>query len=187
MSWDAHHRRGEVLRTVLDHLEREGGGALPLHVPGVAATFGDELTLLGALSLRWHTRLAGALERRLAEDPSDPELAVVEGWCDAAQGTPGLRGTLDAYTEQPASAEMAAMVATSRRKERSLLAAMAGLAGPSDPQAEVAGRRLELEARARHRSAPLGVAAPVTEGTGRPAHRRGRWSLLHRVKAVLAA
>ena len=75
MTWDAFHRRGEVLRNVLEHAETHRDGALPMELPGVAETFGDELTLLGALQLRWHTRLAGAIERdgrmkcRIVTDP----------------------------------------------------------------------------------------------------------------------
>ena len=48
----------EILRDVIATADRRRDGRLPLDVAGVAETFGDELTLLGALQLRWHTRLA---------------------------------------------------------------------------------------------------------------------------------
>ena len=64
-------RRGEVLHAVIATADSRRDGALPLDVDGVADTFGDELALLGALQLRWHTRLAGrqdpAVERVGAE------------------------------------------------------------------------------------------------------------------------
>ena len=34
-----------------------------MDVEGVGEAFADELDLLGALQLRWHTRLAGHIER----------------------------------------------------------------------------------------------------------------------------
>ena len=46
-----------------DAADARRDGLLPMDVTGVRETFGDELTLLGALQLRWHTRLSGHLER----------------------------------------------------------------------------------------------------------------------------
>ena len=60
MTWKTFHRRGEILRTVITTADARCDGRLPRDVDGVAETFGDELTLIGALSLRWHTRLAVA-------------------------------------------------------------------------------------------------------------------------------
>jgi len=64
MTWTTFHRRGEVLRTVIDAADARRDGLLPMDVPGVPETFGDELSLLGALQLRWHTRLSGRLDHR---------------------------------------------------------------------------------------------------------------------------
>src|SRR5687768_17251284 len=58
-TWTSHHRRGEVLRRVMEAADERRDGVLPTDVDGVAETFGDSLDLLGALQLRWHTRLAG--------------------------------------------------------------------------------------------------------------------------------
>ena len=61
MTWSTFHRRGEVLRGVIDAADTRRDGLLPTDVPGVPETFDDELALLGALQLRWHTRLSGRL------------------------------------------------------------------------------------------------------------------------------
>ncbi|HET6627808.1 MAG TPA: hypothetical protein VFG63_15565 [Nocardioidaceae bacterium] len=127
MTWDAFHRRDEVLRAVIEELNARRDGTLPLDLPGVAETF-DELSLVGALQLRWHTRLAGTIERELMDHPSDHESAVVCAWSRVAQELAGVRAVLDAYTEAPTSEAMAAALGTARRKERALLASMAGRA-----------------------------------------------------------
>lgn len=62
MTWNAYHRRGDVLRTVIAEANTRRDGILPLHLPGVTEAFGDELNLVAALQLRWHTRLAGTIE-----------------------------------------------------------------------------------------------------------------------------
>ena len=180
MTWDAFHRRGEVLRNVLEHAETHRDGALPMELPGVAETFGDELTLLGALQLRWHTRLAGAIERELMGQPVDLESAVTTAWRKNATELAGLRAILDACTESPASEEMAAMLEKAHGKDWTLMAAMAGKASPADHAAARVGRAIEQQAREAYRP---GAARP-----GEPGRRRAapaRQSLLDRVKAHL--
>ena len=181
MTWDAFHRRGDVLRNVLDHAETHRDGRLPMEIAGVAETFGDELTLLGALQLRWHTRLAGAIEREQMGQPMDLESAVIRAWRRTATELAGLRAILDAYTERPTSEEVAHMLDKAHRKDWTLMAAMAGKAGPADERAARVGRAIEERAREAYRPGP---AAGAT--TGRHAvHQRP--SLLARVKAHLAA
>ncbi|MFC6342420.1 hypothetical protein ACFP8W_10545, partial [Nocardioides hankookensis] len=80
MTWTSFHRRGEVLRDVIASANRRRDGRLPMELTGVAETFGDELVLLGALQLRWHTRLAGRIERELLAEPMELEDAVVAAW-----------------------------------------------------------------------------------------------------------
>ena len=63
MTWTSFHRRGEVLRDVIAAADQRRDGVLPRDVDGVSATFADDLELLGALQLKWHTRLAGRIER----------------------------------------------------------------------------------------------------------------------------
>jgi hypothetical protein len=182
MTWDTFHRRGEVLRTVLAHVDAHRDGRLPMGLPGVAQTFGDEAALLGALQLRWHTRLSGDVERELANSPADPEAAVLTAWRAAAHDLAGVRAVLDAAGEDPGSDEVAEMVAAARRKEWILLAAMAGKASPSSPAAARVGRELEERARIGYRPSP-----PPPRTRGRHASDRDRRSLRSRVKAALAA
>jgi len=154
----AHHRTrrtagrttySAVLRAVVEEANRRCDGALPTDLPGVRQMFPDELALVGALQLRWHTRLAGAVEQALEADPGDPERAVVAAWQRTAEALAGVRAVLDARAELPASAEEAAALRTAGGKDRALLAAMAGLASPPDPRAVGIGARLELRARER--------------------------------------
>lgn len=181
MTWDAFHRRGEVLRNVLEHAEAHRDGALPMELPGVAETFGDELTLLGALQLRWHTRLAGDIERELMGQPMDLEAAVTAAWRKSAGAMAGVRAILDAYTAEPLDDEMAQMLDKAHRKDWTLLAAMAGKASPADGAAARVGRAIERRAREAYRPTPK--AAPV----GRRRAETTRQSLLGRVKAHLVA
>lgn len=180
MTWDAFHRRGEVLRNVLAHAEAHRDGVLPMELPGVVETFGDELTLLGALQLRWHTRLAGAIERELMSQPLDLEAAVMTAWRTTAADLAGVRAILDAHTAQPGSEEIARMLDKAHRKDWTLMAAMAGKASPADKGAAAVGRAIEQKARAAYRPTP----APAT---GRHASGQGRQSLLERFKAHLVA
>ncbi len=180
MTWAAHHRRSDVLRAVVDEANLRRDGALPMELPGVAETFRDELDLVATLQLRWHTRLAGHVERALMERPTDLESAVLVGWRAAAVELVGVRAILDAHTEHPPSAQMAAALERARRKEWMLLAAMAGLGSPRDSRAVLAGRKLEERARAGFEPQPL---APPRHRAEQPAHG----SLFGRLKARLAA
>ncbi len=157
MTWTTFHHRGEVLRTVIDAADARRDGLLPTDVPGVAETFDDELTLLGALLLRWHTRLSGRLEAAMMHQPTDTDEAVIAAWHATADELPGVRRILDHYRADPLSDRMAAMVATSAAKEHVLMAAMAGRAGATAHATAAAGRILEDRARTTYR--PARVAA----------------------------
>jgi hypothetical protein len=146
-TWAAIHRRGNVLRAVEAQANARRDGILPMTVPGVATTFADDLDLISALQLRWHTRLAGQVERALQERPADLESAVLLAWRRTEAEMPGVRRILDRYAESPTSDEMDTAMAIAREKEWALLAAMAGQAGPHDPGAAHAGQRLESRAR----------------------------------------
>jgi hypothetical protein len=183
MTWDAFHRRGEVLRNVLEHAERHRDGRLPMELAGVAETFGDETTLLGALQLRWHTRLAGAIERELMAQPMDLETGVITAWRTAAGELAGLRAVIEAYAAEPVSEEMARMLDKAQRKDWTLMAAMAGKAGPADPAAARVGRAIEQKAREAYR--PTAGSGSLT--VGRHAAEVTKPSLLKRVRAHLAA
>src|SRR5215208_3136125 len=104
MTWKSFHRRGEILHTVIATANDRQDGILPMDVAGVAETFGDELALLGALQLRWHTRLAGRIERELMNQPMDLERAVVTAWRGTRDELPGVRLIIDRYRSEPTDA-----------------------------------------------------------------------------------
>ena len=137
-----------MLRSVVEETNARRDGVLPLDLPGVAETFGDDLGLVTALQLRWHTRLSGRIEQALSEQPADLELSVVSAWCETAADLDGVRRVLDRCAEQPTSAEMERALRTSRHKDWALMAAMAGRAGMNDERAVAVGRALEQRARA---------------------------------------
>ncbi len=173
MTWTAFHRRGEVLRTVVEIADQRADGELPLYVAGVEETFADATDLLGALQLRWHTRLAGRIERELMAQPMDLERAVVTAWHRTADEMPGVRAVLDHHLEHPLDEGMARAAATAAAKEHVLLAVMAGRGGPDDAASVTVGAR--IEARARESYVPV------------PALVDQQHSILHRLKAALAA
>ena len=149
MTWTTFHSRAEVLRNVIDAADARRDGLLPMDLPGVPETFGDELTLLGALQLRWHPRLSGQLERAVMHQPLDTDAAAVAAWQTTADELPGIRMMLEHYRAEPLDDRMAAALATSAGKERALLAAMAGRAGATAEATVAAGRMLEERAKAR--------------------------------------
>jgi len=174
MTWDAFHRRGDVLRTVTTVADTRRDGLLPMDVTGVAETFGDELTLLGALQLRWHTRLSGRIERELNNQPMDLERAVLAAWRGTADELPGIRVIIDHYRAAPLDAAMAEAMEKSAAKEHILLAVMAGRASASDAAAARVGAALEARARA-------------TYVLPEPVHEDANRGLLEKLKAVIAA
>ena len=172
MNWTSFHRRGEILRNVTQVADKRLDGVLPMDVPGVRETL-DEHTLLGALQLRWHTRLAGRIERELMYQPMDLESAVVAAWHATANELPGTRAILDRHREQPLDEAMADMMAKATAKEHLLLAVMAGRGSAEDAATIAAGARIEAEARASYR------ADLERDDTGRPdllAWLRAAWA-----------
>jgi hypothetical protein len=147
MTWTAFRTRGEILRDVSITANTRADGTLPWDVEGVERVFADELDLLGALQLRWHTRLAGRIERELSSQPLDLEAAVVTAWRATARELPGIRAIIDRHRERPLDPQMAEAMSVAAAKERELLAVMAGRAGLGDPRAAEVGA--EIEARAR--------------------------------------
>lgn len=179
MTWTSHQperrRRGDVLREVIRTADTRLDGRLPLDVEGVAETFGDDLALLGALQLRWHTRLAGHIERELADQPLDLGNAVTLAWLAAAADMPGVRAIIDHHVAHPTSAEMARTTAVATGKEHELLALMAGRASAPGEAARRVGRAIEVAARTSY--VPGAAPRPVAAAP----------SLVQRIRAVLAA
>ena len=102
MTWTSFHRRGDVLRDVIAAADQRRDGVLPRDVDGVSATFADDLDLLGALQLKWHTRLAGRIEREQMTQPLDLRASVVRAWHQTADELPGIRAILDEQRLRPA-------------------------------------------------------------------------------------
>lgn len=173
MNWNSYHTRGETLRSVIETANRRQDGRLPMDVEGVREKFDGELDLLAQLQLKWHTRLAGNLERQLNEQPMDLRAAAIAGWHRTAADLPGVRMILDQHIDHPTDATMAQAMRKATAKEHLLLAVMAGLASYADAEAVPLGARIAEEARATY------VPEPIT--TERPA------SLLSRLRSALAA
>lgn len=176
MTWEAFHRRGDVLRTVIAELRVRRDGTLPMELPGVAETFHDELDLLGALQLRWYTRLTSAIEHELSNQPMDLDAAVIAAWRATADELPGIREVLDHHRTHPIDDRMAEALGKAAAKEHQLLAVMAGRvsAVQADAHGGREGARIEEAARAGHH-----LPAPRTE----PGNPR----FLDRLRAALAA
>lgn len=175
MTWKSFHNRGEVLRSVITTANERRDGLLPMDAEGVAETFGDELTLLAALQLKWHTRLMGAIERELMTQPLDLLGAVENAWGHTYDELPGIRLVLDHYRAEPLDAAMRTAMGKATGKEHAMLAAMAGRASVNDPAAIPVGARIEQRARDVHRGlAVLSVEVP-------------RPSFLDRLRSALAA
>jgi hypothetical protein len=175
MTWTTFHRRGEVLRSVIATADERREATLPMDVDGVAETFGDELSLLAALQLRWHTRLAGRIDRALADQPLDLAPAVETAWADTADTLPGIRLVLDGYRTAPLDEPMGQAMAKATAQEHMMLAVMAGRSSVGDPAAAVVGARIEQSARLRHRGRATAADVPDV-----------RPSLLEHLKSALA-
>jgi hypothetical protein len=171
------YRRGDVLGELIATANRRQDGALPLDVPGVEAVFDDIDDLVGALLLRWHTRLAGELERALASQPLDLEEAVIRGWRSTRDRLVGVRVIMDALTEQRISPQMSAKLRVTAHKDWALMAIMAGQVSYHDERAISVGRRIEAKAR----TAEEPEERP--DGPTPPAPR----SILARIRAALVA
>ncbi|MDT9591537.1 hypothetical protein RDV89_00560 [Nocardioides zeae] len=180
MSWTTFHRRGEVLAAVVEAANTRRDGLLPDDVPGVPETFRDELDLLGALQLRWHTRLSGRVERELSGQPLDLDDAVVRAWVATAGALPGVREVLDRALAVGVDPEADRLLATAVAKERMMLAAMAGRSSYDDDRAVAVGADVEERARAAWARVAGSAAARDAGADARP-------GLLDRLRAALAA
>lgn len=168
MTWATHHRRDTVLHDVMTAADiRRDGALLWSEVEGAGEAFGSPTDLLLALQMRWHTRLSGAIERQLTEQPWDIPGAVVHAWRHLAAEMPGVRMILDAHADEE-------VMRTARRKEWQLLATASGLTGFEDVAAVRTGQRVEQRARS---VSVVKTTAQRTEGR----------TLLSRVRNALAA
>lgn len=156
MTWDAYHRRDAALRSAIAVTDRRRDGQLPFHeVDAAHAGFDTPTDLLLALQMRWHTRLAGHVDRVLSDQPMDLRSAVIHAWRSATADLPGVRAVLDAHEAEPE-------LRTAQRKELAYLASAAGLAELADPGAVPIGR--EIRSDARHQAATAPVPDHVPSG-----------------------
>ena len=98
MTWSSYHTRGEILSAVIKTADQRQDGRLPMDVEGVSAKFDGEFDLLTTLQLKWHTRLAGNLERQLSEQPMDLRAAAIAAWHATAAEMPGVRAVVLTHT-----------------------------------------------------------------------------------------
>jgi hypothetical protein len=141
MTWDAYHRRDAALRSAIAVIDRRRDGRLPWPELGAARDAFDTPTdLLLALQMRWHTRLAGHVDRLLAGEPLDLRAAVVDAWRAATADLPGVRAVLDTHDDELA-------LRPARAKELAYLASAAGLADLCAPEAVAIGREIRSEAQ----------------------------------------
>ena len=141
MTWDAYHRRDAALRSAIAVIDRRRDGRLPWHeVDAARSAFDTPTDLLLALQMRWHTRLAGHVDRIVADQPMDLRSAVIDAWRAATTDLPGVRAVLDAHEEEP-------VLRTAQTKELAYLASAAGLGDLTDPAAVRLGREIRSDAR----------------------------------------
>jgi hypothetical protein len=141
VTWDAYHRREEALRSAVAVIDRRRDGQLPwTELDAVRTAFDTPTDLLLALQMRWHTRLAGHVDRVLGDQPMDLRAAVIEAWRAATVDLPGVRAVLDAHEGEPA-------LHTAQAKELAYLASVAGVAGLADPAAVRIGQEIRSDAR----------------------------------------
>lgn len=152
MTWQTFHRRGDVLRAVIREANLRCDGELPVELPGVEDVFDDDVDLIGALQLRWHTALAGHIETAFQRHPDDLEATVVRAWRETADLLPGVRAILDHQRAKPSSPRVAHAMAVATAKERQMLALMAGRASRLDVEERGArvGALIEQAARDGH-------------------------------------
>lgn len=167
MTWDAYHRRQQVLRELAVSSDRHRDGLLPwAEREGVRTAFDSPTDLMLAVQMRWNARLRARVHRELDEQPIDLEAAVARAWRAAAADLPGFRAILDAHACDPALAE-------ARTRELAFLASAAGLASAEDAVAPVLGGRV------------MARGQEILLEQQRPAGYRGRF--MARVRQALVA
>jgi len=141
MTWETYHRREAALKRAAASADRRLDGELPWDLTEVRAAFDTPEDLLLALHRRWHTRLAGAVERALTDPPADDlEACVVHAWRETAAAVPGTRLVLDRHDDDPT-------LARARAKQAAFLASAAGRAALGDPGAVRAGEAVRERAQ----------------------------------------
>lgn len=132
MGWADFYRRRDAIELVLARARRHQP------VDDIAdSVFGGSQRLALALQYKWSQQLHGHVAVAMAEAEHAPDVdhvaAVASAWRTVARRHPELRRLLDDYA-RTAGPDLAAAL----RAEQRMLAIAAGLAGASEPAAEVA-------------------------------------------------
>ena len=171
MTWDAYHRRKNVLREMLAIADRRPGTTLTElldSVDGAREAFPTDVDALFDVQMTWFQRLSGQMDRLLSGEHESPDLVPVTAWVTTAAELPGARALLDAHRDEPA-------LRTAFAKELAYLAMSAGVP-PTSPDVTSHGRRIQETDRDRLAAAP---AVPADDSP--------RPGLITRLRNVIAA
>ena len=177
MTWDAYHRRKELLREIFAmadrHPDRTSLSSVLDAVDPHRLVLEDETAALFEIQMVWFQRLSGHIDRLTSEGGEAPALVAVAAWAASAAELPGARALLDAHSD---STELAAAFA----KERAFIAASAGIPA-NDPNLDGRGER--IIAAARIDAAALPVHQPAPEALD----DEQRQGLIARLRSAIAA
>jgi len=146
MTVPVYRQRYRVLQALIQEMDVRLDGAIPRHVLGLSEAFEDDVALVGALQMRWYTRLGGHIDIE-QERLHDLDQAVVAAWRLTRAELPGVRLALDRVLEDPTSPQMRLVLEKARRNEHIMLALKAGLTWFHDDRAAALGADLERIAR----------------------------------------
>jgi len=150
MTWDAYHRRKELLREIFAIADRDRGFALTNLLDTLdpeRLVLENETAALFEIQMAWFQRLSGHIDRLTTNGGETPEMVAIAAWTAAAADMPGARALLDSNRDAPA-------LATAFAKERTFLAASAGVP-MNHPDLGDQGERIISSARAE-------AASPAT-------------------------
>ena len=176
MTWDAYHRRKELLREIFAMADRHPDRALDTVLDAVdphRLVLEDEAAALFEIQMVWFQRLSGHIDRLASEGGETPALVAVAAWAATAAELPGARALLDAHSD-------AAELSTAFAKERVFIAASAGVP-TNDPHLGGHGERIIAAARID------AAAQPVLQTAPEALHDDQRQGLIARLRSVIAA
>ncbi len=176
MTWDAYHRRKDVLREIFAMADRHPDRALSAVLDAVdphRLVLEDETAALFEIQMAWFQRLSGHIDRLTVEGADTPPLVAVAAWTASASELPGARALLDAHSDSTD-------LATAFAKERDFIAASAGVPS-NDPNLGGHGERIIAAARVDAAAQP--ILQPATEAL-QDDQRQG---LMARLRGVIAA
>lgn len=176
MTWDAYHRRKNLLREFLVIADRDRDVTLTELLDTLdpqRLVLEDETAALFEIQMAWFQRLSGHIDRLTTTGGGEtPEMVAVAAWATTAAELPGARALLDAHVDTPALAKAFA-------KERTFIAASAGVAA-NHPDLGGHGERIITSARAEV-ARPTPTPMPETRDEAQPQ------GLIARLRSVIAA